>query len=410
MDKIVLVDDDADIRRVVELRLRLAGFQVFTASDGEAGLQLIRAEKPRVVLLDLMMPRKHGFAVCQEMRSDPDLHGTYIIVGSAKTYAPDIKKAKELGADVYLTKPYDLEALVGTIKKALASSGSPLKVKFWGTRGSIATPGAATLRYGGNTSCVEVRCGDKVLLLDCGTGAREAGLALSGEFHGRPLHVHIFVGHTHWDHIQGFPFFMPAYIPGTRISIYSLRGSDKSLEKVFTGQMDGSYFPVDLTDLISQLQFVELEGPVEIGEAKISHVYLNHPGLAIGFRIDFGAKSIVYLTDHEPYCRLSGDNEHNRKLDREVDEFAHGADLYIREAQYTEEEYSSKRGWGHGTWKDALESAHAAKARRVTLYHHDPMRDDEAMDRILAACRTYMQERGMTFECMAAAENLEFSL
>jgi phosphoribosyl 1,2-cyclic phosphodiesterase/ActR/RegA family two-component response regulator len=410
MEKIVLVDDDADIRRVVELRLRLAGFQVLTASDGETGLQLIRAENPRLVLLDLMMPRKHGFAVCQEIRSDPDLRGTYIIVGSAKTYAPDIKKAKELGADLYLTKPYDLEALVGTIKKALASSEVPLKVRFWGTRGSIATPGPATLRYGGNTSCTEVRCGDSVLLLDCGTGAREAGLALGREFQRRPLHVHIFVGHTHWDHIQGFPFFVPAYVCGNRVSIYSLRGSDKSLEKVFTGQMDASYFPVDLTDLKSQLQFIELEGPVEIGEARVSHVYLNHPGLAVGFRIDFGAKSVVYISDHEPYCRLSGDNDHNRKLDREIDAFAREADLYVREAQYTEEEYPSKRGWGHSTWKDALESAHAANARRLALFHHDPMRDDETLDGILASCRAYMQERGMMYECIAAAENLELTL
>jgi phosphoribosyl 1,2-cyclic phosphodiesterase/CheY-like chemotaxis protein len=410
MEKIVLVDDDEDIRRVVQLRLRMAGYQVFTAADGEAGLQLIRAEKPRVALLDLMMPRKHGFAVCQEIRSDPSLQGLYIVVGSAKTYAPDVKKAKELGADVYLTKPYDMEALVETIKKALASAARTLAVNFWGTRGSIATPGRATMRYGGNTACTEVRCGENILLFDCGTGAREAGLALRQEFQGRPVHIHVFVSHTHWDHIQGFPFFVPAYVPGNRISVCSLRGSDKSLEKVFTGQMDANYFPVDLTDMLAQLQFIELEGPVEIGEAKVSHVYLNHPGVAIGFRVDWGGKSVVYVTDHEPYCRLSGDNEFNRKLDREIDDFARGADLYVREAQYTEEEYPSKRGWGHSTWKDAVESAHAAKVRRLSLYHHDPMRDDDAVDRIVATCQAYMRERGMEFECMAAAEKQQLTL
>ncbi len=117
METIVLVDDDADIRRIVELRLRMAGFRILTASDGQAGLELVRAEKPRVALLDLMMPRKHGFAVCQEIRSDPELRGVYIIVGSVKTYAPDIRRAKELGADLYLTKPYDLEALVQTLQE-----------------------------------------------------------------------------------------------------------------------------------------------------------------------------------------------------------------------------------------------------------------------------------------------------
>lgn len=411
METIVLVDDDADIRRIVELRLRMAGFRIVTASDGEAGLELIKAEKPRVALLDLMMPRKHGFAVCQEIRSDPGLRGVYIIVGSAKTYAPDIRRAKELGADLYVTKPYDLEALVRTLKELTATPTTGLRVKFWGTRGSIATPGRATLRYGGNTACTEVRCGETVLLFDCGTGVREAGLALNQEFKGRPIHIHIFVSHTHWDHIQGFPFFIPAYVPGNRVSICSLRGSDKSLERVFTGQMDSSYFPVDLGDMFAQLQFVELEGPpLEIGEAKVSHVYLNHPGLAIGFRVDWRGKSVVYITDHELYTRLSGENDHNRKLDREIDTFASGADVYIREAQYTEEEYVAKKGWGHSTWKDAVDSAHAALARRLSIYHHDPMRDDNQLDRMVASCREYMKEHGMSFECSAAAEGQELAL
>jgi len=147
----------------------------------------------------------------------------------------------------------------------------------------------------------------RMIMLDCGTGAREMGLALQREFEGRPVDVAVFVGHTHWDHIQGFPFFMPAYVAGTRLTIHSLRGSDKSLEKVFTGQMDSSYFPVATSDLMARLQFVELDGTVKLGDAKVSHVYLNHPGLAIGFRIDIGKKSVVYISDHEPYHRLSGE-------------------------------------------------------------------------------------------------------
>lgn len=411
MDRIVIVDDDPDIRRIAELRLRIAGFHVLTAEDGEAGLQLIRAEKPRVVLLDLMMPKMHGFAVCQAIRSDATLQGVFIIVTSAKTYSADIKKVKELGADLYINKPYDLEALVGTIQKALASSGKPaIAVKFWGTRGSIPTPGRATLRFGGNTSCVEVRCGETVILLDCGTGAREAGLALAGEFKGKTLHAHIFVSHTHWDHIQGFPFFVPAYIPGNHMTLYSVRGTDKSLARIFTGQMDSSYFPVDLTDMMAHLDFVELEGPIELGGARVTHFYLNHPGLALGFRIESEGKSVVYVTDHEPYCRLSGDNDHNRKLDREVDDFARGADLYIREAQYTEEEYPTKKSWGHSTWKDAVDSAHAAQAKRLVLFHHDPMHDDDFLDQVVASCRSYMREKGMTFECEAGADHQHISV
>ena len=404
MEKIVIVDDDADIRRIAELSLRMAGFHVLTADDGEAGLQLIQAENPPVVLLDLMMPKMHGFAVCQAIRSDPKLQGTFIIVASAKAYPADIKKAKQLGADEYVHKPYDLEKLISTVRTALASRQATMTVKLWGTRGSIPTPGRSTLRYGGNTSCVEVRCGETIMLFDCGTGAREAGLALAGEFKGKPLDVHLFVSHTHWDHIQGFPFFVPAYVPGNHLTLYSLRGTDKSLSKIFTGQMDSSYFPVDLSDMMAQLDFVELEGVVELGAAKVKHFYLNHPGVAVGYRIESEGKSVVYLTDHEPYCRLTGDNEHNRKLDREVDDFARGADVYIREAQYTEEEYPVKKGWGHSTWKDAVNSAHAAQAKRLVLFHHDPMHDDEFLDRVVASSRAYMREQGMKFECEGGAD------
>jgi DNA-binding response OmpR family regulator len=177
MEKIVLVDDDPDICRLAETRLRAAGFHVFTAADGDAGLQLIRAERPRVVLLDLMLPRMHGFAVCQAIRNDPTLHGIQVIVISAKVYPVDIKKAKELGAAAYLTKPFDPAELVEQVRAVLDAAGPQVVVKFWGTRGSIPTPGPTTQRYGGNTSCVEVRCGEHILMLDCGTGAREMELA-----------------------------------------------------------------------------------------------------------------------------------------------------------------------------------------------------------------------------------------
>jgi phosphoribosyl 1,2-cyclic phosphodiesterase len=283
-------------------------------------------------------------------------------------------------------------------------------VKFWGTRGSIPTPGPSTLRYGGDTSCVEVRAGESILMLDCGTGARQMGMALMREFPGRALDLHVFVSHTHWDHIQGFPFFAPAYIPGNRITVYSLRGADKSLEKIFTGQMDASYFPVELSDLKARLEFVELQGRVEIGPVRVSNIYVNHPGMATTFRIEVGGKSVVYTTDHEPYSLLLGDNEFNRNKDLQVTEFARGADLYIREAQYTDEEYPGKRGWGHSTWSEVLEAAQHAGVKRLALFHHEPMHDDDVLDRIVAACHARMKERGMAFECFAAADNLQIIL
>jgi len=415
--RILLIDDDADVRRLAQMRLQMAGYEVLEAPDGEAGLKVLRAEHPPVILLDLMMPKVHGYAVCQQIRADAALRDTYIIASSAKRYPVDIKKAMEMGANAYLIKPYQMEELlekvcegfeaVEALSAEAAASPFTFLLRFWGTRGSIATPGPKTLRYGGNTSCIEVRCGKRILMLDCGTGAREMGIALEREFGEKRFSLDLFVSHSHWDHIQGFPFFQPIYESGNHVRIYSLRGADKSLEKVFTGQMDGSYFPVELSDLKGSLEFHELEGPMDLDDIHITHFGLNHPGMAVGFRFEAGGKSLVYLTDHESYCRLSGDNEMNRRLDREVDDFVRGADLYIREAQYTEEEYTRKRGWGHSTWKDAVDSAHAAGVKRLCLYHHDPMHDDIALDSILAASWEYMKANGMKFECMMASDGME---
>ena len=409
MEKIVIVDDDPDIVKIAEKRLRAAGYQVASAADGEAGLHLIRQERPGVVLLDLMMPKIHGFAVCQEIKKDPSLEQTQVIITSAKSYPVDIAKAKELGADLYLTKPYDLEELVETVKVVL-SLGSKIWVKFWGTRGSIAAPGPATARYGGNTACVEMRCGDTILMFDCGTGAREMGEALLQEFPVQALDIHLFISHTHWDHIQGFPFFNPAYSPKSTITVYSARGCDKRLDKIFTGQMDATYFPVAMSDPRANLRFVELDSDVTLSDTKVSHMYLNHPGIAVGFRVDSGGKSVAYITDHEAYCRMNGDLEHYRKLDAEVDQFAHGAHLYIREAQYTDDEYRAKKGWGHSTTTDALQSASRIQARQLALFHHDPAHSDEFLDRMVAECRNRIREQGINLTCFAAADRLRVNL
>jgi len=418
--RILVIDDDADVRKLAVMRLQLAGYEVLEAPDGQAGLKMLRAERVPVILLDLMMPKVHGYAVCQEIRNDPELKDTYVIATSAKRYPVDIRKAMEMGANAYLIKPYEMEELMEkvceafvtleTLMEEAAASAFTFWLRLWGTRGSIATPGPKTLRYGGNTSCIEMRHGRRLFMLDCGTGAREMGVAMQREFGEMPLEIDLFVSHTHWDHIQGFPFFQPLYQSGNRIRIYSLRGTDKSLEKVFTGQMDGSYFPVELGDLKSSLEFRELEGPLEFGDMKVTHFGLNHPGLAVAFRFEVGGKSLVYLTDHEPYCRLAGVNDLNKRLDREVDEFVNGADIYIREAQYTEEEYTRKKGWGHSTWKDAVDSAHAAGAKRLCLYHHDPMHDDIALDNILSACWEYMKSKGMKFECVMGADMMELTV
>ncbi len=291
------------------------------------------------------MPKMHGYTVIQEIRKDPSLNHVKVIVSSAKTYSSDVETAMRLGADRFLSKPYSLDEFWQTIKDLTEQKQSRFTVRFWGTRGSIATPGSATVKYGGNTSCTEVRCGDQLLILDAGTGIRPFGLSLLKEFQSKPIKGHIFVGHTHWDHIQGFPFFAPAFMSGNEFTVYSLHGAGKPLEKVFRGQMDSDYFPVHLGDMKAKLQFYELESDVQLGDTVVSYTFLNHPGLAIGFRICSNGRSLVYLSDHEPYGKLSPDGDSPNEMDLAIARFAEKADLLICEAQYTEEEYT-KKGMG----------------------------------------------------------------
>jgi phosphoribosyl 1,2-cyclic phosphodiesterase len=277
-------------------------------------------------------------------------------------------------------------------------------VRFWGTRGSIATPGPQTAHYGGNTSCVEVRADDGTLLiLDCGTGARELGLHLL-QVEPRPLHLHLLIGHTHWDHIQGFPFFDPAFLPDTELSLYAPHDVQRSLEEALAGQMQYPYFPVKLDDLRSHMHYIELEeGAFDIGDIHVETRYLNHTAPTMAYRLSSAGTTLAYVTDHEPFgdvetCGLQhpGDQHHI--------EFLRGADLIIHDAQYTPEEYRHKVGWGHSTIDYAMDVALAAGAARLALFHHDPGHTDETMRSLERAIRARAAGHSSRLEVFAAVE------
>jgi phosphoribosyl 1,2-cyclic phosphodiesterase/ActR/RegA family two-component response regulator len=406
MVKVLLIEEDAAARAVAERALTTPDMDVISALDFDSGFEILRRQRPTVVVIGITVPDLHGYDLCQDIRRDPDLQDVPVVICSAQSYPADIRRAKELGADEYVIKPYTEQQLVNAVWNAVEMRHTVFRVKFWGTRGSIATPGPETIRYGGNTACVEVRCGEDIVIFDCGTGIRELGIALAKEYADRNLEVHLFVSHTHWDHIQGFPFFQPAYRAGNRVNIFSLHSPDRSLEKLFTGQMDGNYFPVTLDDLMARLHFEELAGDVSIGDTKISHMHLNHPGLALSFRMESKGRSLVYMTDHEPYHKLLGDSPHTKKLDAEIDAFAKDSDLLIREAQYTDEEYLHKKGWGHSSTSDAVVSAVNADTKRLVLFHHDPMHDDQQIDSMVEFCRSKIQEQGKEIRVMGAADKL----
>jgi phosphoribosyl 1,2-cyclic phosphodiesterase/ActR/RegA family two-component response regulator len=293
-----------------------------------------------------------------------------------------------------------------------------MKLRFWGTRGSIPVPGPHTVRYGGNTSCVEVRSGDVVIILDCGTGVRELGKNL---LHTRqpPIEAHILLGHTHWDHIQGFPFFPPALAPGNRITVYSARGYEKPLRDVLEGQMDYTYFPIKLAQMACDLAFRELdEETFDIGHVQVSTHFLNHTVLTMGYRLFSGGKTVVYATDTEPFGTYHGGSgskgSHASHFVHEGDlrfvSFVRDADVLIHDAQYTDAEYPSKAGWGHSTIEYAVEVGLAGKVKHLVLFHHDVNRSDDEVAQLEAYARDLVEARDSPMQVSAAAEGWEIDL
>ena len=277
-----------------------------------------------------------------------------------------------------------------------------MEIAFWGVRGSIPCPGEETVRYGGNTPCVELRLGSRrrLVVIDAGSGIRQLGNQLVAETGGRePLEVDLFFTHTHIDHIIGFPFFAPLYLPGTRIRIFGpAMGDDHPLEQILGGQMSYHYFPVRLNELAAAVTYREL---TEVAfaldeETVVTACYLNHPLRCLGYRFECGGRVVCTAYDTEPYRNLflppAGDSPADEALAREgeraaeqanqrLEAFFHGADLLIHDAQFTAGEYDATRlGWGHTAVEDAIATARRAGVKRLCLFHHDPGRTDTQLD------------------------------
>jgi phosphoribosyl 1,2-cyclic phosphodiesterase len=263
-------------------------------------------------------------------------------------------------------------------KDPVAEKVHPFFLRFWGTRGSLPAPRAATNKYGGNTPCLEIRVENEVLIFDAGSGIRTLGQKLQKEF---PFfRASIFLTHYHWDHIHGFPFFAPAFNKNNRFSIYGEPRGNRNVKTILSDQMALPYFPVPMEAMRAGITFkdVKPKDSIRIGSAIIKTESLNHPGKALSYRIEHGGKSIVYATD----------TEHGNQIDERLVRHAKNADLFIYDATYTEAEIrNGKKGWGHSSWREAVKLARAASVGQLLLFHHEPSRDDKALAAIENSAR-----------------------
>ncbi|HMP83791.1 MAG TPA: response regulator [Verrucomicrobiota bacterium] len=429
MKTILIIDDDARYRGVMGELLRHHGWQVMEADEGDAGLEMVKRHRPAIVLCDLLMPRGNGFQVCRAIRGDVTLRHTKIVVTSGRDYEVDRIAARDAGADEYLVKPVQPSELSAVLERlsttpsapgdhapVLAGNVAPTQFKFWGVRGSIPTPGPATVRYGGNTSCIEIRAAGQVIILDAGTGLRALGRQLAKEFSGQPLSLTLLLSHTHWDHIQGLPFFAPIYQPNRMLRILGFEGARTGLVNVLSGQMESPYFPVPFGELPGNIQIEELRDmEFQVGPLKAAAWFANHPGVCVGYRVFTPDGSIAFFPDNEPRCRYKGETavaSANPKIsldfamaeEQKMIEFLRDVDALILDAQYDLEEYEQHVGWGHGCVNDAVALAMKANAKNLFLFHHDPDHDDAKVDAMLAHARSLVTAAGSSLRVEAACE------
>ncbi len=291
------------------------------------------------------------------------------------------------------------------------------RLRFWGTRGSIPSPGPSTVRYGGNTPSVEVRTPSGTLvLLDAGTGIRELGRALIARANGAPITGDIFLTHAHWDHIQGIPFFAPAFQRGNRFTIWGAKSLAASIRRVVRDQMSPVVFPVAFEELAATFEFRELTDERHSSDGFDVRAFpVRHPGGALGYRFAPGpggdravGSSFVYISDNE--IRAADASASNDRWRAKLVDFIRGSRLLIHDATYTEDEYESHRGWGHSTYGDAVALALESGVETLVLFHHSPDRSDDELDGRLAECRGAVARSGRTLRIIAAAEGLEIDV
>lgn len=287
-------------------------------------------------------------------------------------------------------------------------------VKFWGVRGSIPVPGPRTVKYGGNTACLEVRSAEgDWIIFDAGTGIRSLGDSLNLS---KSHDIHIMISHPHWDHINGFPFFTPIYIPGNTVTVYGPSTFESTMEDIITGQMKYSYFPVRTAELQAKISFRDLkEEAFKIGNITIQTLFLNHPVTCLGYKLSYDNRVFIYLGDNEPYYNVYRDGDAEvetmaRQMNQRLESFVSGADTLVTDSQYTPEEYPGHVGWGHSTTHHVVNMGVRAGVKRLFFFHHEPNRSDEELDFIVRHYRGVVRGKGFNMRLEAAREGFQYDI
>jgi phosphoribosyl 1,2-cyclic phosphodiesterase/CheY-like chemotaxis protein len=435
---LVIVGEQA-LRSRLTPGLKEHGWSILEAGDPDAALALARRHQPELIVCDWQTPWSDIALSCRGLADHPETaRRRPLLLAAGNGQIAEKMAALESGADEYIGKPVDPQSLAEMLARLSANGvgnappeshghpgggGADTRLKFWGVRGSIAAPGPETVYYGGNTSCVEVRVGGDIIILDAGTGIRKLGLALVEEFQDHPINLNVLITHTHWDHIQGFPFFPPAYNLNNKVTIYGFEGARLGLQGTLSSQMESPYFPISMQQMPGTITIHELkEMSFRVGAVEVKAHFLNHPGVCIGYRLFTPGGSISYLPDVELFQQLrtrwkAGEDPTPPQVfdsvpveDLTTLEFIRDSEVLILDSQYDAGEYEQHSGWGHSCFEDAVTFAMQAGVRRLFLFHHDPQHTDEQISRMVARARAMAIRRHSPLAIEAAREGREVLL
>ncbi len=435
--RLLLADPSSHTLETVTNASKASDYNLIIATSGPDCLSKLSKDHPDLLIIDLMLPHIHGIEILKKVRQDESMHHIGVIILSYNLMFQNYHAAIESGANFFLIKPFDPEYLFTLVKRFFEENLHPTPftsikpsipaqdsecynpthqmyksyLRFWGTRGSNAVSGANYMRYGGNTCCLELRVENVCIVIDAGTGIRQLGeLIVSEELSP----IHLFIGHTHWDHITGFPFFAPLYQKNCEMIIWAPVGFEKNTKDLFTDMLAYSYFPVRLDEMRSKITFKELRDrkALNIGKITVESHFTNHPGPTCCFKFTMPGKTIGYVTDNELLLGYLG-HPKNIGIDHPLLEphislikFLKGCDTIIHEAQYFPNEYLSKIGWGHSSISNATVLIKHTGCQHWIVTHHAPQHTDAMLQKKLQMHKTILEDCEIDATVTMAYDNL----